>query len=94
MRKAFSCSLCHNGVLGGALYFENDSLIYRTNKLTVDKRYRNLVIPIKNIKSISWTWALFPIATISMTSGEEYKIIIYNKARFVNFYNDNFNAKE
>ena len=43
MRKIFMCSLCHNGVLGGALYLENDSLTYRTNKLTVDKKYRNLV---------------------------------------------------
>ena len=31
--KYLVCSLCHNGVLGGALYFDSQSLSYKTNKL-------------------------------------------------------------
>ena len=36
--KYLVCSLCHNGVLGGALYFDSQSLSYKTNKLTVDMK--------------------------------------------------------
>lgn len=45
--KSFVCSLCHNGILGGVLYLDSQSLTYKTNKLTVGKKYRNLVLPIQ-----------------------------------------------
>lgn len=86
------CSLCMGGILGGALYLEPNSVTYRTNKLTVDKKYRNLAMPMKDIKDITWKWIVFPIATFHMSNGEEYKIMIYNKNRFVKCYNEyNFN---
>ena len=37
--KIFICSLCQNGILGGGLYLNTQSLTYKTNKLTVDKKY-------------------------------------------------------
>ena len=49
MNKAFMCSLCHNGILGGALYLDENSVTYKTNKLTVDKAYRNLILPLDEI---------------------------------------------
>ena len=54
--KSFVCSLCHNGILGGCLYLDSQSLTYKTNKLTVDKKYRNLVLPMQEIKEISYWW--------------------------------------
>ena len=33
MAKAFMCSLCHNGVLGGGLYLDAESVIFKTQKL-------------------------------------------------------------
>ena len=71
--KSFVCSLCHNGILGGGLYLDSQSLTYKTNKLTVDKKYRNLVLPMQEIKEISWKWIVFPIATVNMKNGELYK---------------------
>ena len=53
--KSFVCSLCHNGILGGGLYLDSQSLTYKTNKLTVDKKYRNLVLPMQEIKEIYQT---------------------------------------
>ena len=45
MKKSFACSLiCHNGIVGGGLYIEDKQLAYKTNKLTVDKKYRNFVL--------------------------------------------------
>ena len=88
MKKAFICSLCKNGILGGGLYLEPESITYRTQKLTVDKKYRNLVLPLKEIKEITWKWIVFPIATFHMKDGQNYKMIIFNKARLSKCYQE------
>lgn len=88
MRKAFMCSLCHNGILGGGLYLDNNSVTYRTQKLTVDEKYKNLVLPLSEIKEITWKWIVFPLATFRMKNSEEYKLIIFNKARFSKYYQE------
>ena len=43
MKKVFMCSLCHKGIIGGGLYLDSESITYKTQKLTVDKKYRKLV---------------------------------------------------
>ena len=83
MKQSFIGSLiCPGGILGGGIYIDGESVSYRTNKLTVDRRYKNLVLPLDRVASLSWKWIIFPIATLKMTSGDEYKFIIFNKARF------------
>lgn len=84
--KAFVCSLCRNGILGGGLYLDEQSLVYKTNKLTVDQKYRRLVMPLQQIKEISWKWMVFPVASVSMENGEIYQFIIFNKVRFEKWY--------
>ena len=86
--KSFVCSLCHNGILGGCLYLDSQSLTYKTNKLTVDKKYRNIVLPMQEIKEISWKWIVFPSATVNMKNGELYKFIIFNKSRFTKWFQE------
>ena len=86
--KSFACSLCHNGILGGGLYLDSQSLTYRTNKLIVDKKYRNIVLPLQEIEEISWKLILFPLATVSMKNGEQYKFIIFNKPRFEKWFQE------
>ena len=86
--KSFVCSLCHNGILGGGLYLDSQSLTYRTNKLIVDKKYRNIVLPLQEIEEISWKLILFPLATVSMKNGEQYKFIIFNKPRFEKWFQE------
>ena len=89
MKKSFMCSLiCHNGIVGGALYLDEPSVTYKTNKLTVDKAYRNLVLPLDEIAELTWKWIVFPVATFRMTSGEKYKVIIFNKKRFNKYYTE------
>ena len=84
--KSFVCSLCSGGILGGGLYLDSTSLTYRTNKLTVDKKYRNLVLPMNEISEITWKWIVFPVATVFMKNGESYKFIIFNKSRFKKWF--------
>ena len=86
MRKAFMCSLCHNGILGGGLYLDHNSVTYRTQKLTVDKKYKNLVLPLSEIKEVTWKWVVFPVATFYIKTGEQYTFIIFNKWRFEKYY--------
>jgi hypothetical protein len=86
MKKLFMCSLCHNGILGGILYLDEISVTYKTNKLTVDKAYRNLVLPMDEITELTWKWILFPVATFRMKNGVEHKFIIFNKQRFNKYY--------
>ena len=86
MKKAFMCSLCRGGILGGALYIEDGAITYKTTKLTVNKEYRNLVLPIKEINNVIWKRILFPIATFRMASCEEYTFIIFNKKSFIKYY--------
>ena len=86
--KFFVCSLCHNGIIGGGLYLDSQSLTYKTSKLTVDKKYRNIVLPLQEIEEISWKLILFPLATVSMKNGEQYKFIIFNKPRFEKWFQE------
>ena len=88
--KSFVCSLCDKGIIGGGLYLDDQSLTYRTNKLTVDKKFKNLVLPLQEINEISWEGVIFPVATVHMKNGETYKFIIFNKARFEKWFHYNF----
>lgn len=82
MKKVFMCSLVKGGLLGGAIYVEPDSVTYKTNKLTVDKKYRNLVLLKKDIKEITWKRVVFPVVTFRMANGEEYSVMIFDRAGF------------
>ena len=88
MEKSFICSLIKNGILGGALYLNSKSLTYKTGKLTVPLKYRNLVMPLKEIKEVNRKQNLFPIVSVSLKNGEEYKFIIFNTKSFIKFYNN------
>ena len=86
MKSYFICSLCHKGVLGGGLIVDEDTITYKTGKVTVENRYRNLVLNRRDILSISWKWVVFPKATFEMKNGELYSFLIFNKRRFIKVY--------
>ena len=84
MQNYFLASLCKNGILGGGITLEPDSFTYHTNKSGIPKEYRKLRIPFRNIRSLSTGSALFfPWISVSLTSGEEYKFIIFSRKRFL-----------
>ena len=88
MRKSFVCSLCHNGIIGGGLYLDHQSVTYVCQKLTIDKKYKKLVLPLNDIKEITWEWVIFPLATFYMNNGEIYKFLIFNKCRFEKWFQE------
>ena len=86
MKKTFVCSLCHHGILGGALYLDDTSLTYKTNKLTVAPEYKKINIPLEDIVETVWQNMLFPVATFHIKGGKSFKFIIFNKRRFNKYY--------
>ncbi len=88
MKKTFVCSLiCPNGIIGGGICIADTAITYRTNKLTVDRKYRNLVLPLHKIRKLAWKRVVFPIATFHMANGDTYKVMIFNKRRFKKYFN-------
>ena len=88
MTHFFLCSLIHYGVLGGGLIVDGDSVTYKTTKLTVEKKYKNLRLDRSEIDNITWHWSVFPVATFFMKNGEKYKFLIFNKWRFMKVYQE------
>ena len=86
--KMFMCSLCRNGIIGGALYLDDRALTYKTNKLTVEKKIRNLEMPLEEITEISWKQMLFPVMTVHLKNGETYQFLMFNKSRFEASYRE------
>lgn len=87
MGHTFACSLVvKGGLIGGAVIVDGEALTYRTGKLTIDPKYRNLALPRKDISGISWKTVVFPIATVTMAGGEEYRFMIFNKGGFEKAY--------
>lgn len=87
MKKSFAASvICHHGIIGGVLYMEDNTITYKTNKLTVDRKYRNFALSVHEICDLTWKGIIFPVATFYMKNGEEHKFIIFNKQRFNKYY--------
>jgi hypothetical protein len=87
MKKSFICSLiCHNGIVGGMLYIEEKSIVFKTNKLTVDRECRRIMLPTNEISKLRWERVVFPIAKFSMVNGEQYEFLLFNKKRFNKYY--------
>ena len=94
MKSYFVCSLCHNGILGGGLILDDSTLTYKTGKVTVDPKYRNLVLKRKDIISLTWKWIVFPMAAFEMRNGETYRFLIFNKNRFMKIYSQSASPQE
>ena len=86
--KTFVCSFCRGGLIGGALYLDGQALTYKTNKLTVSPQYRNLVMPLGQIREISWKQILLPVMTVHMKNKEAYTFLMFQKAGFEKWFQE------
>ena len=88
MKKTFSVSLCKNGLIGGWITLEDAVMTYKTGKLTIPTKYRNLVMEYKNISSVeSGTLLFLPTVTVGMNDNEEYKFVVFNRKAFLEVLN-------
>ena len=83
MKQYYAASLCRNGVLGGGIVADDDGITYKPGKVTVSPKLRNLEMKYRNIRDFSKKRVLcFPVFTISMNDGENYRFIIFSPKRF------------
>lgn len=84
MKNTFSVSLCKNGILGGWIVLEEESMAYRTGKVTIPEKNRNLVMKYQDILSVTEGSLLFlPTVTVRMKNDEEYKFVVFSRRRFL-----------
>lgn len=43
MKSYFVCSLCHNGILGGGLIVDENTITYKTGKMDNSEKYSFLI---------------------------------------------------
>jgi hypothetical protein len=83
-----------NGILGGWIVMEEESMAYKTGKVTIPPKYRNLVMKYSDIISLTEGTLLFlPTVTVKMKNQEEYKFIVFNKKSFLETLNTKRNNK-
>lgn len=84
MINTFTVSLCKNGILGGYIVADEEAITYKTGKLTIPEKYRNLKMKYKDILSVTEGSLLFmPTVSLRMKNDEEYKFIVFEKKRFL-----------
>lgn len=89
MKKTFAVSLCRNGILGGAIFADDEKLVYKTGKLTVEPRFRNLEMPLTDIAAAENGRLLFlPTVELKMKNGENFKFIVYARKTFLSTLED------
>ena len=84
MKDYFVVSLCKNGMIGGGIVADLETLTYKTGKLTVPVKYRNIQMRYTDICAVETGWfLLFPTVTLKMKREEAYKFVVFARKRFV-----------
>ena len=85
MGKMYVVSLCYSGgLLGGALYLDDERVTYRTTKLQAPPEIRNMPLPYCRIRRVEKSQALFlPTVTIEMEDGRERKFLVFGRNSFL-----------
>lgn len=85
MNHYFIASLCRNGILGGGIILNSEKMIYKTGKVTVPEKFRNLEIRYKDIAAISkGRFMILPTVTLKLKDSEEYKFVVFARKKFLN----------
>lgn len=79
MKKIFVASLVRNGIIGGSLIVDDESVTFRTNKLTVPEKFRNLRLGFTGIKTYV---ASLTTTEISLKNGDSYRFIVFGNSKF------------
>ena len=85
MEKMYMVSLCYSGgLLGGALYLDDERVTFRSTKLQVAPEIRNMPLPYCRIRRAEKSKALFlPTVTIEMEDGRERKFLVFRRSSFL-----------
>ena len=77
-KQMFIVSFCYHGLLGGEIIADENTVTYKTGKLTIPSEYRNLRMKYSDIGYVYRDKAGFlPAVSIHMKSGENYKFVFF-----------------
>ena len=94
MKKYYIASICREGILGGGIVADDEKITFKTGKLTVSPKLRNLEMKYRNIQSYSKKWVFcFPVFSIAMNDGEIYKFIIFSPGKFAELLHEKVNRE-
>ena len=94
MRKYYIASICRGGVLGGGIIAGDESITYKTGKVTVPAKLRNLEMKYGDILSYSEKWVLcFPVFSLSMSDDEKYSFIVFAQKSFRELLDEKIGSK-
>lgn len=85
MQKIFKGSLCCDaGVLGGSIMLNDESIVYKTQKILPDK-YKKVTIPITDIENLTLSRSVlfFLAINIKLKNNSEYKLLIFSRSEFL-----------
>ncbi len=84
-KRAFCCSLCYEGLRGGAIAVTDKGVVYRNDSLTIPERFKKLTVPFENIERAEKSpAAFFPAVTLILKNDERIKFVIFNRKGFLN----------
>lgn len=84
MKEAFLASLVWEGAQGGGLYAYDEGLIFKAQKLTMPEHLKHIKMPYQDIRTARcFRSFVFPAIEITMKSGSEYKIIVFERKRLL-----------
>lgn len=90
MKQYFIVSLVKNGILGGGIVADSESITYNTGKVTIPQEYKHLVMRYEDICKVQMGWLfILPTITMQMRNGKEYKFVMFFcRKRFINTLRD------
>ena len=78
MKNYFIVSLIRNGILGGGMTADAETITYHTGKVTVPAEFRRLVMKYSDIRQVeTGRMLMMPTVTVKMQNGEEYKFVVF-----------------
>lgn len=85
MGKAYSASFCHYGIQGGALYLDNVGITFLCQKISIEDKYKKLVLRYRDIKEINPCTSIivFPAVRFIMEDKEEFKFVVFHRKKFL-----------
>ena len=85
MKRYFIVSLIKNGILGGVITADTEAITYHSGKLTIEQKYRHLVMRYKDIREVEAGWLfILPTVTVKMKKGEDHKFaVFFSRKRFI-----------
>lgn len=86
MKQYYVVSLIKNGILGGGLVADTESITYHTGKITIPQEYRQIEMKYEDIQEVIQGWLfILPTVTLKMRNQKEYKFaMFFNRKRLIN----------